>query len=83
MTLDWILDQVQWLYTRVCLFLRKQHLGFSGSASGKKSTYDAGDMSWIHGMGRSLGVGNDTHSRILAWRIPWTGEPSELQSTGS
>ena len=22
-----------------------------------------------------------THSRILAWRIPWTEEPSELQST--
>jgi hypothetical protein len=36
-----------------------EHLGLSGSASGKKSTYDAGDMSWIHGMGRSLGVGND------------------------
>ena len=24
-----------------------------------------------------------THSRILAWRIPWTGEPGGLQSTGS
>ena len=24
-----------------------------------------------------------THSRILAWRIPWTEEPSGLQSTGS
>ena len=23
-----------------------------------------------------------THSRILAWRIPWTEEPRRLQSTG-
>ena len=24
-----------------------------------------------------------THSSILAWRIPWTGEPVRLQSMGS
>ena len=24
-----------------------------------------------------------THSSILAWEIPWTEEPGELQSTGS
>ena len=24
-----------------------------------------------------------THSSILAWRIPWTEEPGQLQSTGS
>ena len=24
-----------------------------------------------------------THSSILAWRIPWTEEPVELQSMGS
>ena len=24
-----------------------------------------------------------THSSILAWRIPWTGEPGRLQSIGS
>ena len=24
-----------------------------------------------------------THSRILAWKIPWTEEPGRLQSTGS
>ena len=24
-----------------------------------------------------------THSSILAWRIPWTEEPGELQSMGS
>ena len=25
----------------------------------------------------------ETHSSILAWRIPWTEEPDGLQSTGS
>ena len=25
----------------------------------------------------------DTHSSILAWRIPWTEEPARLQSMGS
>ena len=24
-----------------------------------------------------------THSSILAWKIPWTGKPGRLQSTGS
>ena len=38
---------------------------------------------------RSLGwedpleEGMATHSSILAWRIPWTEEPSRLQSMGS
>ena len=38
---------------------------------------------------RSLGQedpleeGMATHSSILAWRIPWTEEPGELQSMGS
>ena len=25
----------------------------------------------------------DTHSSIVAWKIPWTEEPGELQSMGS
>ena len=31
----------------------------------------------------SLEKGMTTHSSILAWRIPWTEEPSRLQSMGS
>ena len=27
--------------------------------------------------------GMETHSSILTWRIPWTKEPSRLQSMGS
>ena len=30
-----------------------------------------------------LEEGMATHSSVLAWRIPWTGEPSGLQSMGS
>ena len=29
-----------------------------------------------------LEKGMATHSRILAWRIPWTEEPGRLQSMG-
>ena len=29
------------------------------------------------------GGGNATHSRILAWEIPWTEKPGRLQSVGS
>ena len=29
-----------------------------------------------------LEEGTATHSRILAWRIPWTEEPGGLQSIG-
>ena len=30
-----------------------------------------------------LDKGMATHSSILAWRIPWTEKPGELQSMGS
>ena len=30
-----------------------------------------------------LEKGMATHSRILAWKIPWTEEPDRLQSMGS
>ena len=40
---------------------------------------------WIQplGWGDPLEEGMATHSSILAWKIPWTGEPSRLQSIGS
>jgi len=31
----------------------------------------------------SLKKGMATHSNVLAWRIPWTGEPGGLQSKES
>ena len=35
------------------------------------------------GQGDLLEEGMATHSRILAWRIPWTEEPGGLQFMGS
>ena len=50
----------------------------------KKNSFNAGD--W----GSSLGLLEDplekglaAHSNILAWRIPWTGEPGVRQSVES
>ena len=39
---------------------------------------------WVQSLGWEdpLEKGMATHSRILAWRIPWTEEPGSLQSTG-
>ena len=39
---------------------------------------------WLRqGQEDPLEKGMATHSHILAWRIPWTEEPGELQSVGS
>ena len=35
------------------------------------------------GLEDPLEEGMATHSRILAWRVPWTEEPGRLQSMGS
>ena len=39
----------------------------------------------VQSLGREdpMEKGMVTHSSILAWRIPWTEEPSRLQSMGS
>ena len=42
------------------------------------NTEDKVDLGLIPGSGKSPGEGNAAHSRILAWRIPWTEEPGEL-----
>ena len=44
---------------------------------------NAGDPSSIPGLEDPLEKGMATHSSILAWRIPWTEEPAELQSMDS
>ena len=55
-------------------------LGFPGVSAVKNPPANAGDMCLIPGWERSPGLG--THSSILAWKIPWTEEPGELQSMG-
>ena len=58
-------------------------MGFPRGASGKEPDCNAGDIrdvGSIPGSERSLEKGMAIHSSILAWRIPWTEEPSGLQS---
>ena len=40
---------------------------------------------WVRSLGLedSMEEGMETHSSILPWRIPWTEEPSKVQSIGS
>ena len=53
--------------------------GLPGGSAGKESACNAGDLGWIPGLGRSPADGKDTHSSILAWRIPWTAQSMRLQ----
>ena len=49
----------------------------------KNTPANAGDTEmWVRSLGQEdlLEKGMVTHSSILAWRIPWTGEPGGLQS---
>ena len=56
-------------------------MSFPGGASAKAG----GVRDVVPSLGREdpLEEGIATHSRILAWRIPWTEEPGGLQSIGS
>ena len=60
-------------------------MGIPGGSDSKESTCNAEDLGLIPGLRRSPVEGNlqATHSSVLAWRIPWTKEPSKLQSMGS
>ena len=56
--------------------------GFPSGSDGKESPCNA--RTQVRSLGREdpLEEGMATHSSILAWRIPWTEEPSRLQSIG-
>ena len=55
--------------------------GFPGGASGQEPACQCRRPERCK-LGRSLEEGTVTHSRILAWRVPWTEEPGGLQSIG-
>ena len=56
--------------------------GFPGGSVVKNPPVNAGDMGLIPGLGRSPGAEMATYSSILAWEIPQTEEPGDLQSMG-
>ena len=57
-------------------------MGFPGGLAIKNPPANAGDAGSIPSSGRSPGEEMVTHSSILAWEIPQTGEPGGLQSMG-
>ena len=57
-------------------------MGFPGSSDGKVSACSVGDLGSIPGWEDPLEKEMATHSRILAWRIPWVEELGGLQSMG-
>ena len=58
-------------------------LGFPGGTDIKN--LPTMQETWVQSLGWEdpLEEGMETHSSILAWRIPWTEVPGGLQSTGS
>ena len=59
--------------------------GFPDGLEVKKPPASAGDLrdtGLIQGQEDPLEEGMATHFSILAWEIPWTGEPGGLQSMG-
>ena len=62
------------IYMAACLGCQ----GFPGGLDGKQSSCSMEELGLIPGWERSLEEGMATHSRTLAWRIPWTEEPGRL-----
>ena len=68
------------------LYNTQHSRSFPSPSDGKESACNAGDPGSTPGLGRPPGEGNGCPLlawSILAWRIPWTEEPGELQSMGS
>ena len=73
---------------REVLFIRRNRssMGFPGSLAIKNPPVNAGDARDMHSIpasGDPLEEKMAADSNILAWKIPWTEEPDELQSMGS
>ena len=67
-----------------CIYMCIHIYGFPGGTSGKEAACQCRrlrDMVSVPGWDDPLEKGMATHSSILDWRISWTKEPGELQST--
>ena len=58
-------------------------LSFPGGWDCKESAFQCREHGFTLGLEDLLEKKMTTHSRILAWEIPWTEEPGRLQSMGS
>ena len=80
------LDTAYPKYGGQCSFLCWLIPGFPEGSVVKNSLANVEDTrDTVHslGLGRSSGVGSGNHYSILAWKIPWTGEPGRLYCMGS
>ena len=62
------------------------HIAFSMAQRVKKSpAIQETQETWVQSLGQEDPLEEEMviHSSILAWRIPWTGEPSALWPIGS
>ena len=60
-------------------FLKLKYIGFPGGSVVKNLPAMQETQVWSLGQDDSLEEEMATHSSILAWRIPWTEEPGQLQ----
>ena len=73
--------QVPNLYIMLGVVGERGEAGFPGGSAVKNPpAMQEPQETWVQSLGREapLEEGMATHSRILAWRIPWTEEPGEL-----
>ena len=59
-------------------------MGFPNGSVVKNPPANSGDMGLLRSLGQEDPLEKEmaTHSSILAWEIPWTEEPGELQFMG-
>ena len=57
-------------------------MGVPSGSDGKESACNVGG--WVQSLGQEDLLEKEiaTHTSILAWRIPWTEKPGQLQSMG-
>ena len=69
-----------------CVSFNSEKTGFpSGSEVENSPVMQESQETWVQSLGQDepLEEGTATHSSILAWKTPWTEEPSGLWSIGS
>ena len=72
----------------ICVYTHMYTEGFPDGSVGRESVLPSiqeTQEAQVRSLGQEdpLEEGMAAHSRILAWRIPWTEEPGGLQSTGT
>ena len=86
--MDKVLSGEQSIWGAMCIMQNPQRIRTNephGSSGKEPACQCRRHETLVRSLGREDPLDEDmaAHSSILAWRIPWTGEPGGLQSTGS